>query len=95
MVDLRHARVETLRDAPDRRPAQLLLDGATYTALEPGGAARNRLNWLDLDPAGYRPQPYEHLARLFRQIGHEADARTVLLARERRRRRQLSPAGAA
>jgi hypothetical protein len=94
-VDLRYSRVDTLRDDPDRWPAQLLLDGATYIALEPVGAARERLNWLDLDPAGYRPQPYEQLARLLRQIGHEADARTVLLVGERRRRRQLSPAGAA
>ncbi|MEU8330589.1 hypothetical protein [Micromonospora sp. NPDC048839] len=94
-VDLRHARVDVLRDDPDRWPAQLLLDGATYTALEPVGTTGERLNWLDRDPAGYRPQPYEHLARFLRQIGHEADARTVLLVRQRRRRRQLSPAGAA
>lgn len=93
-VDLQHARVDVLRDDPDRWPAQLLLNGATYAALEPVGAARGRLNWLDLDPAGYRPQPYEHLARLLRQNGHETDARTVLLVGQRRRRRQLSPAGA-
>lgn len=94
-VDLRHARVEVLRDAPDRWPTQLQLDGATYTALEPAGAVRDRLHWLDLDPEGYRPQPYEHLARHLRQTGHEVDARTVLLVKQRRRRRQLSLAGAA
>lgn len=93
-VDLRHARIDVFRDDPDRWPAQLLLDGATYTALEPVGAGRERLKWLNRDPAGYRPQPYEHLAKLLRQIGHEGDARTVLLVRQRRRRRQLSPAGA-
>ncbi len=94
-VDLRHARVEVLRDDPDRWPAQLRLDGATYTALEPVRTARQRLHWLDRDPDGYLPQPFEQLATLYRQIGHEADARTVLLVKQRRRRQQLSPAGAA
>jgi hypothetical protein len=94
-VDLRHARVDVLRDDPGRWPTQLLLNGATYTALEPVGASRERLKWLGLDPGGYRPQPYEHLARLLRQIGHETDARTVLLVGQRRRRRHLSPAGVA
>ena len=37
---------------------------------------------------------YEQLATLYRQIGREADARTVLLAKQRRRR-QLSAPGAA
>lgn len=94
-VDLRHAYVQVLRDDPNHWPAQLRLDGARYTALEPAGAARSRLHWLNRDPDGYRPQPYEQLAALYRQIGHEADARTVLLVKQRHRRRQLSPPGAA
>jgi hypothetical protein len=94
-VDLRHARVEVLRDDPNRWPAQLRLDGATYTALEPVGTARVRLDWLDRDPEGFRPQPYEQLGTLYRQIGREADARTVLLVKQRRHRRQLSAGGAA
>ena len=93
-VDLRHGRVEVLRDDPNRWPAELRLDGITYTALEPARTARDRLRWLDRDPDGYRPQPYEQLATVYRQIGHESDARTVLLVKQRRRRRQLSPTGA-
>jgi len=90
-VDLRHSQVQILRDDPANSPARLRLDGARYTALEPAGVAASRLQWLSQDPEGYRPQPYEQLATHYRQIGHEADARTVLLAKQRRRRRQLSP----
>ncbi|MFI7213298.1 hypothetical protein ACIBP4_17790 [Micromonospora maritima] len=94
-VDLRHSRVEVVRDDPDRWPSELRLDGARYTALEPVGTARERLHWLNRDPGGYRPQPYEQLAMVYRQIGHEFEARTVLLVKQRRRRRSLSPPGAA
>ncbi|GAA1813187.1 membrane-associated oxidoreductase [Luedemannella flava] len=90
-VDLRHARVGVLRDDPRRWPSVLHLDGVTYTALEPAGAARDRLPWLDRDPDGFRPQPYERLAAFYRHIGYDAEARTVLLAKQRRRRRQLAP----
>jgi hypothetical protein len=93
-VDLRHAHVQVLCDDPNRWPAQLRLDGLTYAALEPAGTARSRLPWLNRDPVGYRPQPYEQLATLYRQIGRETDARTVLLARQRRRRRHRSAPGA-
>lgn len=93
-VDLRHAHVQVLCDDPNRWPAQLRLDGLTYTGLEPAGTARSRLHWLNRDPVGYRPQPHEQLATLYRQIGRDADARTVLLAKQRRRQ-QLSLPGAA
>jgi hypothetical protein len=94
-VDLRHGRFEVIRDDPNRWPTQVRLDGATYTSLEPVRTAGDRLRWLDRDPEGYRPQPYEQLAAVYRQIGHESDARTVLLVKQRRRRRQLSWTGAA
>jgi len=94
-VDLRHARVDVLRDDLQRWPEVLRLDGVTYAALEPVRIARERLLWLDRDPDGFRQQPYEQLANLYRQTGHEADARTVLLVKHQRRRRQLSTAGAA
>jgi hypothetical protein len=83
-----------LNDDPRTWPDQLRLEGLRYTALEPAGSARTRLRWLARDPTGYRPQPYEQLAAHYRQIGHDAEARTVLLAKQRRRRRQVSPPGA-
>ena len=93
-VDLRHAHVQVLRDEPNSSPAQLRLDGLRYTALEPAGTARSRREWLNRDPTGYRPQPYEQLATHYRQMGLDADARTVLLVKQRRRRRKLPLPGA-
>jgi hypothetical protein len=77
-VDLRHASIQILCDDPSGSPTPLLLDGLRYSALEAPGTARSRLPWLSRDPAGYRPQPYEQLATLYRQPGHDAYARTVL-----------------
>jgi hypothetical protein len=51
--------------------------------------AANRLPWLARDSGGYQPQPYEQLAAAYRRMGHDADARSVLLAKQRRRRRTL------
>ncbi|MGX2996122.1 oxidoreductase [Streptomyces sp. JNUCC 64] len=49
-----------------------------------------RLEWLRRNP-GYAPQPYEQLAGFYRRIGHEGEARRVLLAKQRHRRRTLPP----
>jgi hypothetical protein len=90
-VDLRHARIDLLRDDPEKLPERLRLDGLTYSALEPPGTSKQRQGWLDLDPCGYRPQPYEQLASWYRQLGNDSEARKVLLAKQRRRRRGLGP----
>ncbi|MCF3131737.1 hypothetical protein [Streptomyces olivochromogenes] len=44
--------------------------------------------WICREP-GYAAQPYEQLAAWYRQIGHDDDARRVLLAKQRHRRRTL------
>jgi hypothetical protein len=49
-------------------------------------SASSRLVWLSLNGAGYRPQPFEQLAAFYRRIGHDDQARKVLLAKQRRRR---------
>lgn len=92
-VDLRHARVRTLRD--EDWPAELRLNGLHYDRLSPDLPAHRRLDWLARDPDGYQPQPYEQLAGHYRRIGHDEDARRVLLARQRRRRKQLNAPGKA
>jgi len=61
----------------------------TYTAMEPYLAARQWLRWLQRDPDGYQPQPYEQLAAYYRRVGHDEQARTVLLAKQRHRRQRL------
>jgi hypothetical protein len=57
-----------------------------------GDEVASRLAWIRRNP-GYAPQPYEQLAGWYRQIGHDGDARRVLLAKQRHRRSTLHPAG--
>lgn len=89
LVDLSQARVGALRDSEDTWPAHLRLDGFTYEHLlgTPAPSAAARCRWLAREQEDYRPQPYEQLAEYYRRLGHDADARRVLLAKERRRRR--------
>ena len=94
LVDLSRVQVGALRDAPDRWPAAMRLDGFTYDHLLPMGAGvgvGQRCRWLARDAQSYRPQPFEQLAAYYRRLGHDDDARRVLLAKERRRRATLHP----
>jgi hypothetical protein len=86
LVDLRHGHCGVLLDDPAAGPPRHALDGFGYDALGQGGELRARLRWLARDVDGYRPQPYEQLAGMYRRRGDDDDARRVLLARERRRR---------
>ncbi|QNS03938.1 oxidoreductase [Streptomyces xanthii] len=96
-VNLRNARATRLQDRPRTWLGPLYLDGLTYDWLEPTATTQredcaHRLTWLHLQPE-YVPQPYEQLAAHYRRLGHEDEARRVLLVRERRRRATLGPAG--
>ncbi|WP_306318790.1 MULTISPECIES: oxidoreductase [unclassified Streptomyces] len=103
-VNLRNAHFARIQDDHRTWPPILQLDGLTYdwleeATLEPGpspSAGRQnvatRLRWLSLTP-GYFPQSYEQLAAHYRRLGHDVEARRVLLARQRHRRTTLGPAG--
>lgn len=104
-VDLRSAHATWCQDGERAWPDEVLLEGFTYGSIrfgetEPaedaaapvGGDVARRLAWIRRNP-GYAPQPYEQLAGRYRQIGHDGDARRVLLAKQRHRRRGLHPAG--
>lgn len=81
-------------DEPGNWPAKLRLDGFTYDDLQPYARAKSRpcepgrLAWLACD-ARYLAQPYEQLAAYYRRLGQEEEARTVLLAKQRRQRKGL------
>jgi len=90
VVDLRHSTVEILRDDPAGWPRAAYLDGFTYTTLVSPIPAADRLRLLEGDPDGYHPQPYEQLAAVYRSMGDDADARTILLAKQRARRQTIS-----
>lgn len=50
--------------------------------------AETRLRWLALDDVsgGFRPQPYQHLAKVLREMGHAEDARKVMVEKEKLQR---------
>jgi hypothetical protein len=84
-VNLAGAKIGSLGDEAESWPQVLVLDGLTYDELA-NMPARKRLNWLSRS-IDYAPQPYEQLAAYYRRLGHD-EARCVLLAKLRQRRRQ-------
>lgn len=105
-VDLRGAQVSFLHENEHSWPDAVELDGFVYGSIKTVVAGQRRdafgrretvarhVGWLRRSP-GYSPQPYEQLASCYRRVGHDDDARRVLLAKQRHRRRTLSPAGRA
>jgi hypothetical protein len=69
--------------------------GFSYETLIPHGhfPLARRLDWVAAATPEYAPEPYEHLAGALRGAGEDADAREVLLAKQRRRRETLPLAG--
>ncbi len=74
-------------------PGDLLLNRCQYGAFIGGPAdAENRLDWLSRQTperfgADFWPQPYEQLAKVLREMGHDEEARAVLITKERLQRR--------
>ncbi|MFB6616576.1 oxidoreductase [Streptomyces sp. NPDC056367] len=75
-------------------PGGVSIEGFVYENLAPRGhfPLARRLEWLEAATPEYSPEPYERLAAVLRAGGEDADAREVLLAKQRRRRATL-PAG--
>jgi hypothetical protein len=84
-IELNNARVGILSDTRASRTASSGLDGLTYEVLEPLLPARQRLAWLRRQGGDHRPQPFQQLATIYRRLGYDDQARTVLLAERRRR----------
>lgn len=94
-IRLSNARIGALDDDYRVWPREIWLDGCTYDTINHRSGAvpvEERLAWLNRDTLGYRPQPYEELAAFYRRIGHDDDARRVLLAKQRHKRTTLHPA---
>ncbi|MEU5051908.1 oxidoreductase [Streptomyces sp. NPDC021096] len=98
-VVLSGARVANLIDRYDSWPGPggLVMAGFFYENLIPMGhfPLARRLDWVAAATPEYAPEPYERLAGALRASGEDADARAVLLAKQRRRRETLPPAGKA
>ncbi len=98
-IDLAAARVRILADDEKFCPATAILDGFVYGAF--GGnaptTAKHRIAWLDLqskdhsgasgEGATFRPQPWQQLRKVLREMGHYEAAREVGVEFERRKRR--------
>lgn len=91
-VHLANAHVTVLNDDPATWPPQFTRDGFVYDRIAEPGPVAARIAWLSREAAGYRPGPYEQLAAVYRRQGLDGEARRVLLAKQRARRRTLSPA---
>uniref|UniRef100_A0AAU1I697 Oxidoreductase n=1 Tax=Streptomyces sp. NBC_00180 TaxID=2903632 RepID=A0AAU1I697_9ACTN len=102
-LDLRGAQVSYLHENEFSWPERVELDGFVYGSIKTANAnderqesvgdresVARRVAWIRSSP-GYNPQPYEQLAAWYRKAGHDDDARRVLLAKQRHRRRALSP----
>ncbi|MBI5747906.1 MAG: hypothetical protein HZA00_02190 [Nitrospinae bacterium] len=64
----------------------LILTGFEYKGFGGGNTpteADKRIQWIRLqDKKYFSTQPYEQLAKVYRQIGHESDAREVMIAKQ-------------
>ncbi len=84
---LESAEIGTLWDEEKSWPVKLYLDGLVYDRLHrdaPVGS-KERLKWLGLQGYGndkFVPQPYVQLAKVLQEMGHEEDARKILIAKE-------------
>jgi hypothetical protein len=95
ILDLANARAEGLGDdaASWPAPGNLNLDGFVYGSIVDGPTdATARLRWLRRQAPGYRPQPYEELARVLTADGDTSGATEVLIA-QRQAQRQLGNLG--
>ena len=95
-VSLAGARVGALTDSPESWPeGGTDLRGFTYDSI--GSRSEfplaRRIAWLHGATPEYSPEAYERLASALRAGGEDAEAREVLLAKQRQRRETLPVAG--
>ncbi|UJW76972.1 hypothetical protein [Rhizobium sp. SL42] len=95
ILDLTATTIGAIDDEQSSWPqaGDLLLNRCQYGAFIGGPVdAARRLDWLsrqapDRWKADFWPQPYEQLAMVLGAMGHDEDARTVLITKERLQRR--------
>lgn len=86
LLDLESARIGTLWDEEESWPQKLALDGLVYDRLysdSPMDADTRVGEWIRRnDQEQFLPQPYEQLAKVLQEMGHEEAARQVRIAKE-------------
>ncbi len=87
-LDLLNVQAGALVDDESGWPdeGKLEIDGFQYGGLpgdETPKTAEKRLEWIRLQPEKpFKPRPYEQLAKVFRDMGCESDAKDVLIAKQ-------------
>ena len=95
-----HARVGTLSDDKNAWPlganskASWYLDGFIYDALAADSPKdpRFRSGWLAANntvDGGFAPQPYEQLIKVYKEMGHPAEARAIAIAKQKKLRKPM------
>ncbi|HTO31931.1 MAG TPA: hypothetical protein VL202_12240 [Pararhizobium sp.] len=95
MLDLTATTIGAIDDDQESWPqtGDLLMNRCQYGAIIGGPVdAASRLDWLSRQAperwkSDFWPQPYEQLSTVLGEMGHEEDARAVLIAKERLQRR--------
>jgi sRNA-binding regulator protein Hfq len=92
ILDLRLTKTGTFWDDEKSWPkaGNLFLDGFRYERLDENAPvqADSRRKWLSLQRSDrFRPQPYEQLAAVLRQMGNEREARQVMILKNHERAR--------
>jgi len=94
VLDMTAASFDTIHDEEACWPAKgdLCLNRCLYNAFIAAPVdAESRLEWIARQTPlrwgeDFWPQPFEQLAHVFREMGHDEDARTVLIEKERLQR---------
>lgn len=93
LLSLTGAEINTICDELACWPPRIELDRCRYEALVGVSAptdAQSRLDWLSripTKPGEFWPDPYEHCAKVLREMGHGADATVILIEKERLQRK--------
>ena len=87
IVNLGYSQIRVLADDMDLwKPFKVILDGFNYDRFSHPADAKSRIEWLDSRPdrAKFSPQPYEQAAKALFRMGHDSDARKILLKKEQK-----------
>lgn len=91
-IALAHTEVGVLQDDPEVWPVgQIKLDGFRYSRINNRSTSdgKSRIDWLrkqelsQLSGPSFAVQPWTHLAKVLAEMGHKADAKLVLIEREK------------
>ncbi|BBH64236.1 hypothetical protein ACTI_09210 [Actinoplanes sp. OR16] len=90
-IDLTGVTTTEFTDGEKVRKVPTQTAGFRYEAIRPEPPTvpvDDRLEWLAIDPDGYGPNGYSHLADVLRKHGHASEAKHVLIESQRRRWRR-------